>query len=235
MEKKQFAVFGLGRFGMALARTLSELDVEVLVVDKDKDKVSEGASFATYAVQADASNEEALRSLGIENFDVACVCTSEIQASIMITLLCKEQGIKNVITKSQSPIHTKLLEKVGADKVVFPEEDSGIQIAHKLVMTDILGFIDLSEEYGIAEFEAIPEWIGKNLLELNFRQTYGLNMIAIKDKQGKINVSPLAEDIIESGDTVLLVGSEEQLSQFDDRRKKENKKRHTKRHKAKRK
>lgn len=225
MVKKQFAVFGLGRFGTALARTLSELGAEVLVVDKDRDRVNEASSFATYAVQADASNEDAIRSLGLENFDVACICTAEMQASIMITLLCREQGVKKIIAKSASTIHTKVLERVGADKVVFPEEDSGIAIAHKLIMSDILGFIELSDEYGIAEFEAYPEWIGKNLLDLNFRQEYGLNMIAIRGKDGDINVSPLAEDIIKDGDTVLLVGSEEQLSKFDDKRKKENKRR----------
>lgn len=229
MVKKQFAVFGLGRFGTALARTLSELGAEVLVVDKDRDKVNEASSFATYAVQTDATNEDSLKSLGLENFDVACVCTAEMQASIMITLLCREQGVKNIVAKSASTIHTKVLERVGADKVVFPEEDSGIQIAHNLIMSDILGFIELSDEYGIAEFEAYPEWIGKNLLELNFRQKYGLNMIAIKSKDGKINVSPLAEDIIKEGDTVLLVGSEEELSRFDDRRKKEIERRHSRR------
>lgn len=225
MVKKQFAVFGLGRFGMALAKTLSELGAEVLVVDKDRDRVNEASSFATYAVQTDAANEESIRSLELENFDVACICTAEMQASIMITLLCKEQGVKKIVAKSASVIHTKVLERVGADMVVFPEEDSGIQIAHKLVMNDILYFIELSEDYGIAEFEVYPEWVGKNLLELNFRQKYGLNMIAIRDKDGKINVSPLAEDVIKEGDTVLLVGSEEQLGKFDDNRKKENEKR----------
>lgn len=225
MMKKQFAVFGLGRFGMALARTLSELGAEVLVVDKDRERINEASSFATFAVQTDAANEESIRSLELENFDVACICTAEMQASIMITLLCKEQGVKKIVAKSASVIHTKVLERVGADMVVFPEEDSGIQIAHKLVMNDILYFIELSEDYGIAEFEVYPEWVGKTLLELNFRQKYGLNMIAIRDKDGKINVSPLAEDVIKEDDTVLLVGSEEQLGKFDDNRKKENKKR----------
>lgn len=225
MIKKQFAVFGLGRFGMALARTLSELGAEVLVVDKDRDRVNEASAFATYGVQVDAANEESVKALGLENFDVACVCTAEMQASILITLLCKEQGVKKIVAKSASTIHTKVLERVGADRVVFPEEDSGIQIAHSLIVSDILGFIEISDEYGIAEFEAYPEWIGKNLLELNFRQKYGLNMIAINSKDGKINVSPLAEDVIKEGDTVLLVGSEEELSKFEDNRKKENERR----------
>ena len=224
MLKKQFAVFGLGRFGMALARTLSELGAEVLVVDKDRERINEASSFATYAVQTDAANEEAIKALGLENFDIACICTAEMQASIMITLLCKEQGVNKIIAKSASTIHTKVLERVGADKVVFPEEDSGIQIAHKLIMSDILGFIELSDEYGIAEFEVYPEWINKNLLDLNFRQEYGLNVIAIKSKDGKINVSPLAGDVIKEGDTVLLVGSEEELSKFDDKRKKKSEK-----------
>lgn len=224
MNKKQFAVFGLGRFGMALARTLSELGAEVLAVDKDRDRVNEASTFATYAVQADAANEDSMNSLGLENFDIACVCTAELQASIMITLLCKEQGVGKIIAKAASTKHTKVLERLGADSIVFPEEDSGVQIAHKLVMTDIMGFIELSDEYGIAEFEAYPEWVGKNLIDLNFRQKYGLNMIAIKSKDGSINVSPLAEDIINEGDTVLLVGSEEQLGQFEDRRKRENSK-----------
>ncbi len=212
--KRQFAVIGLGRFGTGIARTLAELDAEVLVIDNNEDKINDAMAFATHAVEMDATDEAALQSLGIGNFDVVCVCIGEIQSSIMITLLCKEYGVKHVISKSSSDLHTKVLERMGADRVVFPENDTGISMAHKLVSSNILDFIELSPEYGIAEFEIYEKWEEKNLVELDFRKKYGLNIIAIRH-DGKINVNPTPGNVLHKDDVIIVVGSEEHIGKLE--------------------
>ncbi|WP_302760327.1 potassium channel family protein, partial [Christensenella hongkongensis] len=151
--KKQYVVIGLGRFGTSVAKTLVDQDAEVLVIDANEEKINQALSYATHAVQADATDEQALKSLGIRNFDVACVCLGEIQSSIMAALICKDQGIDLVLVKAQSEVHAKVLYKMGVDKVVFPERDMGIRVAHNLLSSNILDFIELSEDYGIAELE----------------------------------------------------------------------------------
>ena len=138
------------------------------------------------------------RSLGIRNFDVACVCLGEIQSSIMAALICKEQGIDLVLVKAQSEVHAKVLYKMGVDKVVFPERDMGIRVAHNLISSNILDFIELSDDYGIAEIEVHAPWVGKTLVDLDFRKKYGVNIIAIKNGHS-VNVSPLPGDVIATG------------------------------------
>lgn len=214
-SKKQFIVIGLGRFGMALAKTLTELNAEVLAVDKDEENVDHAAEFSTYAVRLDATDEKALMSLGLENFDVACVCTADLNASVMITLICKEAGVGRIIAKSSSALHTKVLQRVGADQVVFPEADSGVHIAHMLVSANILDFIELSPEYGIAEFEAYCDWEGKSLSEIDFRKKYGLNVIAIRRADGAVNINPLATDVINKGDVVVAIGQESKIDEME--------------------
>jgi len=213
--KKQFAVIGLGKFGMSIARTLSELDTEVLVIDHNVDRINEAAAFSTHAVQMDATDESSLQSLGIGNFDVVCVCIGELQSSIMITLLCKEYGVANVIAKAGSELHAKVLGKVGADQVVFPENDTGISMAHKLVSSNILDFIELSPDYGIAEFGVYEKWEEKSLIELDFRKKYGLNVIAIRHG-GEINVSPLPVDVLHKDDVIVVIGAEDQIGKLEE-------------------
>lgn len=208
---KQFVVIGLGRFGSSLARTLYGLGHDVLAIDMKEDVVQDISDSVTHAVQADATDENALRSLGLRNFDVAIVTIgTNIQASIMVTLIVKELGVKYVVSKAQSELHAKVLYKIGADRVVFPERDMGIRLAHNLVSSSVLDFIELAPDYSIVEIAALPEWEGKTLKELNMRVRYGINIMAIKHG-AEINISPRADDVIDKNDVLVVIGSNEDL------------------------
>ena len=215
MSNKQFVIIGLGRFGSSVARTLSELGNDVLAIDKDEDIVQEISDEVTHAVQLDATDENALRSLGIRNFDVAVITIGDnIQSSIMATLLVKELGAKYIIAKAQSDLHSKVLYKIGADRVVLPEKEMGVRIAHNLVSTNILDYIELSSDYSVIEIQASENWSGKTLNDLGLRSKYGINIMAIK-RGDDVNISPLAEDIIETDDIIVAIGSGEDLSRIE--------------------
>jgi len=205
--KKQFVVIGLGRFGISIARALTEAGNDVLCVDESEELVEDIAPFVTHAVQADATDEKALKALGIRNFDTAVIAIGQdIQASILITLLCKEEGVPHILVKAKSDTHAKVLEKIGADKIVFPERDMGIKVAHNLTSENIIDFIEVSQDYSMMEVDTIEKWVGKNLLQLNFRQHHKLNIIAIKNAKNKVNINPHAEDPIQTGDRLVVVG-----------------------------
>ncbi len=209
---KQFIVVGLGRFGISVAETLSSLGHDVLAIDKDEDVIQDIADKVTHAVQMDATDEYALRTLGVRNFDVAVVTIgSNIQASIMITLLLKEAGVEYIICKGQSDLHKKVLLKIGADRVVLPEKDMGVRVAHNLVSSNLLDLIELSEDYQIIEMNAPAEWIGKTLRSLDVRAAYGITILAIRDSQDGINISPTADVVIPRGAVIIAVGSNDDL------------------------
>ena len=215
MSKKQFVIIGLGRFGSSIAKTLHSLGNDVLAIDKDEDIVQEISDEVTHAVQLDATDENALRSLGIRNFDVAVVTIGDnIQSSIMATLLVKELGVKYIIAKAQSDLHSKVLYKIGADRVVLPEKEMGVRVAHNLVSTNILDYIELSPDYRVIEIQASENWSGKTLSDLGLRSKYGINVMAIK-RGNDVNISPLAEDIIESDDVIVAIGSGDDLSRIE--------------------
>lgn len=215
MTKKQFVVIGLGRFGASVAKNLYALGNDVLAIDMNEDLVQEISDNVTHAVQVDATDENALRSLGLRNFDVAVVTIgANIQASVMVTLIIKELGVKYIIAKGNSDLHAKVLYKIGADKVVLPEKDMGVRVAHNLVSDSILDYIELSQDYSVMEISALTEWIGKNLNELRLRSEYGINVMAIK-KGGTINISPTAEDIVEYGDIIVAIGSTDELRKLE--------------------
>jgi trk system potassium uptake protein TrkA len=208
-------VLGLGRFGSSLARTLYGLGYDVLAVDEMEEAVQEISESVTHAVQADATDESILRSLGLRNFDVAIVAIgSNIQSSILISMIVKELGVKHVVAKAQSELHAKLLYKIGVDRVVFPERDMGIRLAHNLVSSNVLDFIELSSDYSIVEMAALDEWQGKTLKDLDFRRKYGLNVIAIK-RNGEMNVSPRAEEKIEENDVLVVIGDNERITRLE--------------------
>lgn len=214
MSSKQFAVIGLGHFGSSIAKTLYSLGNEVLVIDDSEDRVKSISDHVTHAVQADATDENVLRSLGIKNFDIAVVSIgSDIQSSIMITLLLKEAGVKYVVARASNELHASVLYKVGADRVVLPERDLGIKTAHSISSDSVFDYIQLSPEYSILEISAIPEWEDKTLSELNIRAKYGINVIAIK-RDKDINVSPRGEDLILPGDILVVIGSANDLSKI---------------------
>ncbi|ENK0840164.1 TrkA family potassium uptake protein [Clostridium botulinum] len=215
MGRKQFVVIGLGRFGTSVAKTLYTLGNDVLAIDSSEDIVQSISDSVTHSVQIDATDENSLRALGIRNFDVAVITIgSDIQASTMATLLVKEMGVKYIIAKANTEIHAKVLYKIGADRVVFPERDMGVRVAHNLVSTNILDYIELSPNYSIAEIVTPKPWHGKTLNELNIRANYGINVVALKRGE-EINVSPVAEDTIESGDIIVAIGSEEELTKVE--------------------
>jgi trk system potassium uptake protein TrkA len=215
MASKQFVVIGLGRFGSSVAKTLYSLGNEVLAIDIDEETVQEISDSVTHAVQADATDESTLRSLGIRNFDVAVVTIgANVQSSIMVTLLVKEMGVKYVIAKAQNELHAKVLYKIGADRVVFPERDMGVRVGHNLCSSNILDYIELSPDYSIMELTAIEDWEGKTLRELNMRSKYGINVMAIK-RGNDINISPTADDFIKPGDVLVVIGGTEELKKIE--------------------
>ena len=215
MSSRQFVVIGLGRFGSSVAKTLYSLGNEVLAIDVDQDVVQDISDSVTHAVQADATEESTLRSLGIRNFDIAVITIgADVQSSVMVTLLVKELGVKYVIAKAQNEQHAKVLYKIGADRVVFPERDMGVRVAHNLCSSNILDYIELSPDYSIMEVTAIEEWEGKSLRELNMRSKYGINVMAIK-RGNDINISPKADDYIKPGDVLVVIGGTEELKSIE--------------------
>ncbi|WP_333860836.1 potassium channel family protein [Clostridium sp.] len=215
MKKKQYLVVGLGRFGKSIARTLYELGNDVLAVDLRADNVEDITPYVTQAVEADATEEENLKALGVNNFDVAVIgIGTDIQSSVIVTLLLKEMGMKFVLAKANTDLHAKILYKIGADKVVFPEKDTAVRIAHNLVSNNILDFIALSPEYRVAEILCIKKWIGKNLKQLNIRSKYGINIIIIK-RGDDINVSPASDFVFLEGDIIVAIGRQKEIEKLE--------------------
>jgi trk system potassium uptake protein TrkA len=213
---KQFVVFGIGRFGESIATTLYNMGHEVLVVDKAQDRVQYMSDKVTHAVQADATDEKTLKALGIGNFDVAVVAIGQdIQSSILITLLCKEAGVY-VLAKAQNELHSKLLYRIGADKVVFPERDMGMRVAQSLVSSNILDYIQLTPDYRIVELAAIDAWENKSLKDLDIRAKYGISVLAIKQGE-QIDISPAGNDVIQSGDILVVLGRAKDIEKFQEK------------------
>lgn len=220
MRRKQYVVIGIGRFGSSVAKTLFALDNDVLALDADEDNVQRISDYVTHAVQVDATDESSLKSLGLRNMDVAVITIgADIQASIMATLIVKEMGVKYIIAKANNEIHAKLLYKIGADKVIQPERDMGIRVAHNLVSSNILDYIELSNNYNIAEIASTDEWVGKTIKEINFRANHGLNVMAIK-RNDKIEISPGPDYVIREGDVIVAIGDTKSLEKLEMRTKK---------------
>jgi len=218
---RQFAVIGLGRFGWSVAKTLSEKGHQVLAVDKDEELVKEASDFVTEAVQVDSTDEKALKAVGIMNVDVAIVgIGTNLEASVLTTLILKEMGIQHIVARAVTDEHGKVLEKVGATKVVFLERDMGSKIANSLVSPSVLEHIELSPESSIMETVPPKEFIGKSIRELDVRAKHGLNVIAVRQKEsseegpGELNVAPKADYIVKQGDLLIIIGSNEHLDRF---------------------
>ncbi|RWR12409.1 potassium channel family protein [Siminovitchia fortis] len=213
--KKEFAVIGLGRFGGSIVRSLTEQGMEVMAIDISEDRVNEFASIATQAVIADTTDENVLKSLGIRNFDHVIVAIGDnIQSSILTTIILKELGVEHITVKAQNDYHEKVLRKIGADHVVHPERDMGRRIAHYIVSTNVLDYLELSEEYSIVEVMVNDLLAGYTLVELDIRAKYGLNIVAIK--RGKeIIVSPQANDPLQMNDILIIIGADTDINRFE--------------------
>lgn len=213
--KKQFAVIGMGRFGLSVATALSNMGFDVLAIDSNEHRTQEVVNLVTHAVSADSTDEEALRALALRNFDVVVVAIGEdIQASILTTLILKDMGGPLIVVKAQNELHGKVLQKIGADKVVFPERDMGMRVAHHLTSPNILDYIELSEEYSIVEMSVPQAMVGKNLKELDIRARYGCNVMAIK-RDAKMNISPAATDRLTEEDVLVIVGEKNDLTKLE--------------------
>ena len=214
---KTFVVIGLGRFGSAIAVELSALGHEVLAIDASDESVQQVADQVTHAVIADARDIAALKSLGVRNYDCAVVAmASDVGASALVTLNLKELGMKQVICKAQSHTHRKVLEKIGADRVVFPEHESGVKLAQGLSSSNVLNFIEVSDDYGIVELSAPKSWYGKSIRELDVRNAFHVNLIAVRQsgQGGALNVAPGAACVIERGDNVVALGRSEDINRL---------------------
>ena len=215
---KTYVVIGLGRFGTAVATELCNLGHEVLAIDGSEDRVQNVADRVTHAVVGDARDPAVLRALGVRNYDCAIVAVADdVGNSALITMNLKDIGIKEVIAKAQSHVHQKVLQKIGANRVVFPEHETGVKLAQSLSSSNILNFIELSDDFGIVELTAPKVWQGHSLKDLDVRAKFGVNVIAIrKGESAELEVAPGAAYVVAPGDVVVTLGRNENISRLHD-------------------
>ena len=212
--KKTYAVFGLGRYGLAVARELVENGMEVIAVDVDEKIVNEAAVYLPVCKCANVTEAEVISRLGIGNIDTVIVCmASNLEASVMAITLCKEVGVKTVIAKCSNEMHQKILLRVGADQVVFPENESGVRLAKNLLSSGFIDMLSLSDDVSIVEIDVKNEWCGKNLIELNLRKKYGFNIVAIKNGENvNVNVNP--EHVLNEETTLIVIANTSKLGKL---------------------
>lgn len=213
--KREFAVIGLGRFGGSICEELNAEGMKVLAIDVNEHRVNEFKNIASHAVIADSTDEAALKELGIKNVDHVIVAIGDdIQSSILTTVILAEMGIEKITVKAQNDYHEKILNKIGANHVVHPERDMGKRIAHSFISSNILDYLELSEDHSMVEVKVGRKMEGKTLVDLNIRAKYGCNVVAIK--QGKeMNVSPIAEYTLRENDILIVIGADKDISRFE--------------------
>ena len=212
--KKTYAVFGLGRYGTAVARELVDNGMEVIAIDTEQKIVNDAAAYLPICKCADVTDAEVISRLGIGNIDTVIVCmASNLEASVMAVTLCKEAGVKTVIAKCADEMHQKILLRVGADRVVIPESESGVRLAKNLLSSGFIDMISLSKDVSMVEIDVNDEWIGKNLIELNLRKKYGFNVVAIK-KGENVNVNINPEQVLDSETTLIVIANTVKLGKW---------------------
>ena len=213
-KNRSYALFGLGRYGRAVAKELSDNGIEVIAVDSDQAIVNDAAAYLPVCKCADVTDPEVIERLGIAEIDTVIVCMAgSLEASVMTVTLCKEAGVKNVIAKCANEMHQKILLRVGADQVVFPENESGIRLAKNLLSSGFIDMISLSEDVSIIEIDVKDEWHGKNLIELNLRKEYGLNVVAIK-KDGEVTININPEECLDADSTLIVIANTAKLGKL---------------------
>jgi trk system potassium uptake protein TrkA len=207
MKQKTYAILGLGVFGSTIAKTLSEYHCEVIGIDTDLTCVERVAEFATQAVQADFTDIEQLRELGIQDVDVAVVATgSQLESSIMAVLHLKELGVPYIVAKAKNRLYMQILLKVGADKVIRPEKEMGERVAKTLLSRNVVDMIDIDEDYSIMELTAPKEWVGFALKNLDVRNKFGLNILGVRNgEEAKLNFNINGEYVVKSNDQLLVI------------------------------
>lgn len=213
-RRKEFVVFGMGKFGVSVAKALSDNGCQVMAVDSEQDRIAEVAEYVTHAVCADVTDAEAMYSLGIRKFDGAIVAIGEnLEASVLVTIIAKELGIPYVLAKAQTELQAKVLKKVGADKIVFPEKETGIRIANNLASGNFFDAIELSTKYSMMDLNVPTEWLGKTLRELNLRATKKINIIGIKQKE-EFEITPDPDAPLTEDDILVVIGKNQTLSKL---------------------
>ncbi len=215
MDVESVVVFGAGRFGSALAKELFEEDIEVMIVDNDEEKIQEIASQVTTAIIADVVDEGTIKELGLSNFDVAIIAIgSNLEASVVAAVEAKEYGIPMIYAKASTDMQARILKKIGVDKIIYPELEVGERLARSISGKSILEYIHFSDEYSIVEINLLNHWAGKTILELDVRNKYNINIIAIRRKDKTI-VSPNANERLEKDDRLIIIGDEKSLKDME--------------------
>lgn len=211
MKKKQYLILGAGRFGLSLAKTLVEMDQEVMLVDRDMERIQKASADIEYAVQGDIGNEDFLMEIGARNFDVVVISVgTDIETSVLVSLLLKEIGVKFLVSKAMSSLHAKALYRIGVDRVVFPEQEMGIRMAHNLVNDSVVDMLDFSLDYRVVEVKVPESWVGKTIGELDVRKNHNITVIARKNRD-EIFMNIGAGSVFEPDDTILLLGHKEDV------------------------
>ncbi len=205
-KRKQFLVAGLGLFGSSVALTLKEMDYDVLCIDIDENVVQDYSSNFTYIVCGDAADEKVLHSLSVGDIDVAVVAIGNVERSMMCTMLLKELGVPVVVAKALTELHGAMLEKLGADDVIYPEKDMGKRVAHNLVSGSIMDYIELSREISVMNLQLPKHLVGKNLIDADLRRQYDVNVVAIK-RNGETIVNPKAQEVFQPDDEIIIIGT----------------------------
>ena len=208
VKRKQFLVAGLGLFGTSVAVTLQGLGYDVYALDSDESIVQDLSMQLPYVVCGDASDKKTLQSLPLEDVDVAVVAIGNVERNMMATMLLKELGIKQVVSKAINSLHGAMLSKIGADKVIFAERDMGERLAHNLISAGVMDYIELSSEISVMSLAIPTEFVGKNLIEADLRRRYDVNVVAIK-RDGRTIVNPKAQEVFQPEDEIIVLGTHE--------------------------
>lgn len=213
-KTKTYAVFGLGRYGRAVAKELVDNGMEVLAVDADQNVVNDAAAYLPICKCADVTDAEVIARLGVADIDTVIVgMAGDLAASVMAVTLCKEAGVKTVVAKCANEMQQKILLRVGADQVVFPENESGIRLAKNLLSSGFIDRISLSKDVSMLEIDVKDEWLGKNLIELNLRKKYGFNVVAVKKGEDvSVNINP--EQALDADTTLIVIANTAKLAKF---------------------
>ena len=213
MNRKHIVVLGLDTFGMSVIKQLSKYNCQTLAIDKNMEKVEQASEYATYAAKVSLHDMDDLDDVSLDSYDVAIITFSDIQTSILAALVCKENKIPMVIAKANDETHKKILAKMEVDRIISPEEELGSKLAKGIMNKNIIDMVELSTDYSIVELKAPDKCIGKSLTELKLRNTYGLNVLCIKNPNKEIVISPTPEYVIQEGDVLVGIAFNERFNQ----------------------
>lgn len=209
-QKLQFFVAGLGRFGKSVATTLEKMGYDVMAMDSDEEVVQDLSDTLGYVVCGDCSDEKSLNAIGAGNADIAVVSVGDLSASLMTTLLLKEMGVKKIVVKALGTVHGKMLQKIGADKIIYSEKEMGIRVAHNLISPGIVDYIEMENNITILSIHVPTEWIGKTILDLDIRRKYNITVVAIK-RGGDMFVNPRPDMQMGKEDMLVILGDSESV------------------------